>query len=149
MVSNEATEDKTIGRHVGRMVTLQHELEQPRDGLNDVRREARADGLNVDALNALVPLITKYPHDKAAGVLNELIRYAEIFGAEIDASRTKAGTDRVSAPISGTEPAQSETSELRPAVASDRGAVADSPLRLSAEVLAAIGLTIGLIWLLN
>ncbi len=149
MENSKAAEEEIVHEYVDRMVALQQTMEQPRDELNDIRREARAGGLNVEALNVLVPLISKYPHDKGAGVLSEVIRYTEIFGAEILVSGANAGSPCSPKPTSSTDAAQPASAEVRSPAASDRDSAAHTSLRLSTQVIAAVGLTIGLIWLLN
>ncbi|MFQ5784506.1 MAG: hypothetical protein ACE5H8_06750 [Alphaproteobacteria bacterium] len=124
-------------------------MDQPRDELNDLRREARSDGLNLDAVNALVPILAKYPHDKGAGVLNELIRYAGAFGTELAVAGANAS------PQPANDPASDERVPEPPSPAAPASAVptprpgASAPLRLASQVVVAVSVSIGLIWLLN
>lgn len=149
MERSEGSEEKIIEGYLGRLVTLQQKVEQPRDEMNDLRREARAEGVNVEALNVLVPLISKYPHDKGAGVLKEVIRYAEIFGAEILAGTANAGSHHSPKRVLDVDVPQAGKAEVRAPAVSAGSSTADTPLRLSTQVVAAVFLTIGLIWLLN
>ena len=148
-MDSKMEQDEIIRDRLERMVALQQAMEDPRDALNDARREARADGLNVEALNALLPLMSKYPHDKGAGVLNEIIRYAKIYGAENLTSAASVGSQSSPEPSFAAEAEKSVKTKVRTPAASDRDRATHDPLRLSTQVIAALGLTICLIWFLN
>ena len=141
--------DATVRDHLERLVALQGAAEDNRDRLNDIKREARADGLNLDAVNALLPLLAKYPHDKGASVLNEVIRYAEVFGAESLVSQADTGSHPPWKPVLGADASQLANAEAHSAAALGRRSTAFAPLHLSTQVVAAVSLSIGLIWLLN
>ena len=139
----------SVRNHVLRLVRLQEALDDPRDQLSDAKREAKADGLNIDAINALLPLLRKYPYNEAVGVLSESIRYAEVCGTrgavqEADSSSSPP-PERVMK-HDAAEPAKAEIRSLR---ALGRRVTSYAPLRLSTQVLAAVSLAIGLIWLLK
>ena len=141
--------DAAIREYLERLVQNQRLSEEPRDRLNEIKREARGDGLNMDAVNALLPLLVKYPHDKGATAVNEMIRYAEVFGAEILVSRTAAPAAAPSAPSADADVLPPVNAEIRLAAVPRRRPAAPAHLRLSTQVVAAVGLTVGLIWLLN
>ncbi len=149
MAKTAASQEELIRKYLERMVALQIDLEGPRDELNDVRREARGDGLNLEALNLLVPLISKYPHDKGAKVLNEVMRYAEIIGAENLRPESLAAPRPAGQPVSNDAAPPSENAEHPTAAPSRRKTATSAPLRRTSALLAAICLSIGLVWLLN
>ena len=130
-----------LSEYLERMVPLQGAITENVDRLNEIKRDARSDGVNLDALHALLPILIKYPHDKGASVLNEIIRYAEAFGVESLVSKADADSP---APAEPTPEAQ----VTQPAE-SWRRSTAFARLRLSAQVVVAVGLSTGLIWLLN
>ena len=135
--------------YMERLVPLQEIAEENKNHLNEIKREARSDGLNLDALNALLPVIGKYPHDKGARVLSEVIRYAEAFGTEElvargdgEAHASSGGQARADLP-QVPQAATSPRAEAKP-----RG-LGFGALRLPAQVAASLCVTFGLIWLLN
>lgn len=133
-----------MSEYLERLVPLQGAADDNRDRLNDIKQEARSDGLNIDAINALLPLLTKYPHDKAAGVLNEVIRYAEAFGTESLVSQGAMSSYPVPTGESDVDVSQPAT-----AGALGRKSTAYAPLRLSVQVVAAMSVSVGLLWLLK
>lgn len=141
--------DTTVRDYLERLVPLQEVAEETRDRLGEIKQEARSDGLNLDALNALLPVIGKYPHDKGARVLSEVIRYAEAFGAENLVSQADTGSHPPSIPVSNADVSQPAKAEAHSAGGLGRRSTAYARLRLSTQVVASVFVTIGLIWLLN
>lgn len=139
----------TVRDYLKRLVPLQGMAEDNRDRLNEIRREARADGLNFDAVNALLPLLTKYPHDKAAGVLNEVIRYAEAFGTEPLVSQADTSSHPPPEPVPDAVDSQPTRGQVPPLGAVKHKSRLSGPLRLSTQVVAAMSVSVGLLWLLN
>ncbi len=141
--------DAAVRDYLERLVPLQEVVDGTRDRLGEIKREARSDGLNLDAMNALLPVLSKYPHDKGANVLNELIQYAEAYGTEGLVAR---GDGEAHASSGG--PAHAEVPQVPPAAASaaveakPRG-LGFRPLRLPAQLAASLCVTFGLLWLLN
>ena len=142
-----------VREHIQRIVRLQLDLEHAsadlRDELNIAKREARADGLNVDAVNALVPLLSKYRHDKGASVLREVIRYAEAFGTEALVSRTVSPATAPAVPAAATQASPPPEVGTQATSARRRRSRTAASLRVPAQIATAISLTFGLIWLLN
>ena len=141
--------DSTVRDCLRRLVPLQEVAEETKDRLGEIKREARSDGLNLDALNALLPVIGKYPHDKGASVLNEVIRYAEAFGTEGLVARGNADAHASSNAEASAEVPQLPEATTPPPAGSGRRLVAFASLRLPTQVALAGFLTFGLIWLLN
>ena len=138
-----------IRSHLENMVKAQRAMEQPKAELADQKRIAKSDGLNIDALNALLPLLIKYPHDKAAGVLNDLICYAQAFGTELATSEAEAGSGTARDVVSDELVSQPPAANIPSAAEPHRRSAIFAPLRFSTQVLVAISVSIGLIWLLN
>ena len=140
--------DDEVREYLERLVPLQEAFTEDANRLNEIKREAQSDGLSIDALNAFLPILVKYPHDKGARVLKEVIRCAETLGAE---PLTTAGDTRPTTPSNPS----SDTHVSPPTVSVPSAAVsgwrarADAPLRLTTQVVAAVIVTFGLIWLLN
>ncbi len=139
--------DAAVRDYLERLVPLQEDWEETRDGLTEIKRDARSDGLNLDAINAVLLVLSKYPHDKGAHVLNEVIRYAEAYGTENLVSQSGNGSGSTSPPdsvpdadVSPPPKAEVPASTVPPALAR---------LRLSTQVVAAMFVTFGLLWLLN
>ena len=141
--------DAMVRDYLVHIVPLQEDLEETRDRLKEIKRDARSDGLNLDAINILVPVLGKYPHDKGAKVLNEVIRYAEAYGTEGLVARG----DGEAHPSSSAEaraglPQVPEAATPPPADVKPRG-LGSRPLRLSTQIAASLCVTFGLLWLLN
>lgn len=151
-VSEPTTTDR-VREHIQRIVRLQQDLEQasadPRDELNIAKREALADGLNMDALNALIPLLTKYSHDKGAKVLNEVIRYAEAFGTEVVLTQTVSAATAPAALTAVAQAPPASEADASAASARRRRSLTATSFRIPAQIVTAVSLTFGLIWLLN
>ena len=157
---DKLTESSDIAVHdyLERMIPLQETNFENATLLNEIKREARSDGLNVDAINALLPILVKYRHDKGAAVINEIVRYAELHGADSIVSRgavptpeaaaNASGTPSVSASANAAREAEAEVRPKPPAAPRDRK-VALTRLRLSAQVVTATCVTAGLLWLLH
>ncbi len=130
-----------LSEYLERLVPLQGAFNENLDRLNEIKRDACSDGATLDALNALLPILSKYPHDKGARVLNEIIRYAEAFGVESLVSKADADSQAPAGPTPEAQVSQPAKSWRR--------STAFPRLRLSAQVVVAVGLSTGLIWLLN
>lgn len=138
-----------LSEYLERLVPLQGAVAENLDRLNEIKRDARSDGADLDALNALLPILSKYPHDKGARVLNEIIRYAEAFGVESLVSKADADSQAPAEPTPEAQVSQPATAGIPWLAESRRRSTAFAGLRLSAQVVVAVGLSTGLIWLLN
>ena len=136
--------DDITRAYLGRMAPLQEAYTENVNGLNEIKADARADGLNLDAVNALLPLLAKYPHDKGAMVINELIRYAEAYGTEGLVARG-AGATQAPAPVE----AELAPPPPAPAPAVQTRGPGGARLRAGTQLAAALGVAFGLLWLLN
>ena len=141
--------DAALREHLERIVPLQEVFNESLDSLNEVKREARSDGLSTDALNAFLPILVRNPHDKGARVLNEVFCYAEALGIETFVSKAVADSQPPAEPAREVQDSQPATANIPPPVESKRKLAALAWFRLSSQVVAAVSLSIGLIWLLN
>ena len=150
---SEPTTPERVREHIQRIVRLQLDLERasadPRDELNIAKREALADGLNMDALNALIPLLTKYRHDKGEKVLEDFIRYAEAFGTEALVSRTVTPATAPATLVAAIQASPPPEVGTQAASARRRRSLTATSFRVPAQIVTAVSLTFGLIWLLN
>ena len=131
------------------MVPLQEANTENARRLAEIRQEARSEGLNLDAVNALLPILVKFPHDKGAAVVNEIIRYAEAYGTENLVSQTVAPPPALSAPATDSDVSPPPKPEDQASARPRWRPAALAHLRLSTQVVAAVGVTVGLLWLLN
>lgn len=113
--------DRTVQEYLERIVPLQETYNEYLTRIAEIKREARGDGLKMEAVNALLPLLVKHPHDKGAAVINEMIRYAEAYGAEGVVSSHSAALPPVPAQADATEPAQADPSSSPHADAAPSG----------------------------
>ena len=141
--------DAELREHLERIVPLQEILNENLDRLNEVKREARSDGLSIEALNAFLPILVRNPYDKGARVLNEVLCYAEALGTETFASKAAADSQAPAEPAREVQDPQPATANNPPPVESRRKLTTLTQFRVATQVVAAVSLSIGLIWFLN
>jgi hypothetical protein len=149
MEISKVDQDEVIRDYLERVVSLQRAMDRPREELYDTKREAKAAGVNIEALNALQPILSKHEYDKGAGVLKEVVRYAEIFGADIIDGTAETASAPEPRQTSDAPAPQVENGTVVAQTPRTRSLLAAAPVQLSTQFLAAVFLTIGLIWLLN
>ncbi|MCH7793611.1 MAG: hypothetical protein IH900_00520 [Proteobacteria bacterium] len=76
-------EEETLRRCIARMVAAKESMNTARDELIDIRREARSDGANIQALNPLVDILGEHGHVLGARVLADLFHYAQVAGSDL------------------------------------------------------------------
>ena len=145
------------------MVKVKEAMNEHRDRLVSLRQEARAEGLNMQALNPLIEVMGEHSHDGGSRVLNEVIAYAQSCGTVLDVAPTSRPPEETSAALSGTasEPGgahqqfQPQLRATSPAVeAASRVQAEGSPWfdawgRSLCNVALAVSVTAGLLWLLR
>ena len=148
---------------IGEMVKVKEAMNEQRDRLVDLRREARAEGLNIQALNPLIEVMGEHSHDGGSRVLNEIIAYAQACGTALDVAPASRPAEETAAAPSGaaTEPSE-QRQQLQPQLQSISPAVAvasqaraprqpwfDAWGRGLCHVALAISVSAGLLWLLR
>ena len=76
-------DEETLRQRIARMVAARERMNAGRDELNDLRREARAAGVNLQALNPLVDVLAEHRYDCGTRILNDLLAYAKVAGADL------------------------------------------------------------------
>ena len=103
----EATMDQdALHELIVQMAEVKEAMNVQRDLLNALRREARSDGLNLQALNPLVEILGEDKFDRGSRVVSDLISYARAAGAELD-----LGEVSVSPNQSSTRPVEPDSGE--------------------------------------
>ena len=146
-------EEETLRSCIERMVAEKETMNTARDQLVDYRREARSDGLNIQALNPLVDILSEHPHDRGARVLTDLIYYAQVAGTNLPLSGNGTPAGRWSEGVPGQqtvtdtdlEASHSETPAERK---SPRRSIVPS-VRFAFDGVLAGSLSVFLVWLLN
>ena len=148
---------------IGEMLEAREAMNEQRDRLNDLRREARSEGLNMQALNPLIEIMGEYSHDGGSQVLNRMIAYAQTFGTALDVAPASRPAEETAAASSAaaTEPSE-QHQQLQPQLQSISPAVAvasqaraprqpwfDAWGRSLCHVALAISVSAGLLWLLR
>ncbi len=141
--------DTAVRDLLERMVPLQGAYTDNLDRLNEIKADARSDGLNIEAINALLPILVRHPYDKGASVLNEVIRYAEAYGTKSLVSHADASSHPPPDSVSNADVARLASAEVHAPAVWEPGSKASAPLRLSVQVVAAMSVSVGLLWLLN
>ena len=96
-MEQHTVEAANVCSHMERLAAASESFVAQRDQLNDLKREARLDGLNILALNPLVEILGTNPHDRGRRVLQDLFSYAIEAGAELEFA--KAATSSVSGSV--------------------------------------------------
>lgn len=76
-------DEETLRSCIERMVAEKETMITARDQLIDYRREARSDGVNIEALNPLVDILGEHGHVLGARVLTDLFHYAQVAGSDL------------------------------------------------------------------
>lgn len=66
------------------MSAVQRMISEPQRELQQLRQDAKVDGLNVDALNLLIQVRSRSLPDGGARILNDLVEYAIGIGIQFD-----------------------------------------------------------------
>lgn len=96
-----------VQRYVDEMVSMQKAMEDLQHRMQDFRREAKADGLIIPALDFLTSCVNRSPADRGANLLNPLVAYAQLQGSSLEglpaispAEEPAAATSPVVGPVS-------------------------------------------------
>ena len=148
----EATMDQdALQKHLLQMVEAKEAMNVQRDLLNSLRREARSDGLNMQALNPLVDILGEDKFDRGSRVVSDLISYARAAGAELDLGEVSVSPNQSS--TSPVEPDGGEHASFRtPSAARGPDSELDGAWRsgrLVSHGALAISISAVLLWLLH
>ena len=146
-------EEHTLRKQIERMVTVKQAMNTARDEINDLRREARADGLNIKALNPLFEILSEHQHDQGSRVLTDLIYYAQVAGSDLPLSGNRTPAGRWSEGVPGHQTVTdtdfgASHSEIPAERKSPRRSIVPS-VRLAFDGVLAGCLSVFLVWLLN
>lgn len=148
---------------VSEMVKAKEAMNEQRDRLIDLRREARAEGLNVQAINPLIDVMGEHSHDGGSQVLKEIIAYAQTCGTSLDlAPALRLAEETTAAPSGPAMNPGEQGQQLQPQLRATSPAVAATPPvrtgpppwfdtwgRSLCHVALAISVSAGLLWLLS
>ena len=150
----EATMDQDVlQKLLLQMAEAKEAMNVQRDLLNSLRREARGDGLNMQALNPLVEILGEHKFDRGSRVVSDLITYARAAGAELDLGEVSVSRNQSS--TSPVEPDSGEHASFRtPSAATTHGRDSefDGTWRSGRAVFhgaLAISISAVLLWLLH
>ncbi len=146
-------EEETLRSCIERMVAAKQTMNTPRDQLGDFRREARSDGLNIQALNPLVEVLSEHQHDRGARVLTDLIYYAQVAGANLPLSGNGTPAGRWSEGVPGQQTVTvtdlgASQSDIPAGLKSRRRHISPS-FRLAFDGVLAGCVSVFLVWLLH
>ena len=79
-----STESSLLKQYIDHMSGVQGMILEPQRELQQLRQDAKTDGLNVDALNLLVQVRSRSLPDGGARILNDLVEYAIGIGIQFD-----------------------------------------------------------------
>ena len=101
--------DERVMVYVERISALQKTIQELNGELNRLRQDARINGLDLEALNLVTSLRSRFPQDGGAGIVDNIIHYADLTG--VDFERNPAHLlDRVARP--SEEPAAPVPSDI-------------------------------------
>jgi len=70
--------------YIERISALQRSTQELQAEMNQIRRDARADGLNMEAVNILSIVVSKSSHDGGLSMLQDVVKYAYEMGINLD-----------------------------------------------------------------
>lgn len=78
------TESSLLKHYIDNLSVVQRMISEPQRELQQLRLDAKTDGLNVDALNLLVLVHYRNLPDGGSKILNDLVAYAISMGIQFD-----------------------------------------------------------------
>jgi hypothetical protein len=147
------TDQDTLRSLIERMVQAREAMNVQRDLLNDFRRDARSDGLNMQALNPLVDILGEQSHDRGSKVLSDLLSYARAAGTELDLGDGPLDTNKGPTAIPAKDDGASQVLAMGPAATAAGSAPGRSSgrgwMKSASHGALAIFISGALLWLLN
>ena len=142
---SEAEGPNRVETYMERIIEIQQTVKELNAQINGIRRDARESGLNLDAFNFLVNQRMRFPDDKGARVVDQLIEYAEMTGVEFEHSREMVLASSGVAMGAQNQGGESILARAQYRIEQDE----EKPTSLLARVAMAIAVTVVLMWLVN
>ena len=151
-MAETARQPQGLRELIDRMVSAKEAMNAQRDLLNDFRREARSDGLNMQALNPLIDILGENSHDRGSRTLNDLVDYARAAGADLDLPQVPMDRNEGPSGMAKVDTAEPDLATGQPDLAAASASTRSRHRAWSKNVVRAtlaILVSIALIWLLN
>lgn len=146
-------EEETLRSCIGRIVRAKEAMNASLEEVNDLRLEVRSEGINLEALDPLVHILSRHPHDRGVKVLTDLARYARVAGTELGLIEASTSHDRSPNPSPDEKSANVIANRVHPASASTGASFPHSrtsgPIPLVLHGTLAVSLSLFLVWLLR
>ena len=85
MTEEFTSSELSLPKHyIDQMSAVQRMISEPQRELQQLRQDAKTDGINVDALNLLVQVRSRSLPDGGTRILNDLVEYAVGIGIQFD-----------------------------------------------------------------
>lgn len=98
----DRSDSSLLSDYIENIAALQNSIQELSVEINQLRRDARADGFNMEAVHTLAQIVAKSPHDGGLGLLQDIVKYAHEIGLELEA----VTVDEVERERNETDPAE-------------------------------------------
>jgi uncharacterized protein (UPF0335 family) len=80
----DSSERSLLNGYIDKISEVQRSIQELQTEINQIRRDARTDGFNMEAVNILSQIIAKSSHDEGVGLLQDIVEYAHQIGIKLD-----------------------------------------------------------------
>jgi uncharacterized protein (UPF0335 family) len=85
MADNSKRPDRALlTSYIEKISAVQSSIQELNQENFQIRRDARADGFNMEAVNILSMIVSKSSHDGGLGLLQDVVQYAAEIGMKLD-----------------------------------------------------------------
>jgi len=129
--------------YVERLAAMQSTVADLNREMNLVRQDARINGINLDALNFVVSLRSRFPDNLGSPVIDEVISYADISG--VDFERNPIRIAEMQEPTASNQTPTAQEQYAHEYIEEDE----EKQSGFVNQILVGLGITILMLWLLT
>lgn len=79
-----------LDNYIEKISAVQNSIQELQVEIGQLRRDARIDGFNMEAVHTLAQIISKSSHDGGLGLLRDILTYAQRTGIELETVNVQA-----------------------------------------------------------
>ncbi|MCP5149646.1 MAG: DUF2312 domain-containing protein [Chromatiales bacterium] len=140
--------DQHLADYVERMVALSNQAKEISAELAAVRRTAKGEGYDLDALNLLVQVRMRAPKDNGSGLIVDLLRYSRATGTSIESEASGVAAVGDSPAVVHAQPSGSPGSGAFGLEVEEPEAGGNRRGRVIREITLGIAVSVSLLWAL-
>ena len=133
----ESKNRSLLNSHIEKISVLQSSIQDLQVEINEVRRDARTEGFNMEAVHILSQIVAKSSHDGGLGLLQDIVKYAQQIGVELDTVTVETNA----------ETAETDTTSEDDAASVSHFKAIDAPIDQRFALLFQLGLGLGVAWM--